>query len=255
VASRVVKSSRGYEIKENIGIAENTKPVDNDAYVNMTATRVLREAVAFAKRLNRSYPKEWEEIGRCIVLPVDEQRGYIKNHDAYSAEEKGIVAATPEALAGFFPWNYRVDPALERRTIEFYLGRAQEFVGGPMLSALLGVWAAWNGDRQASLRWFEEGYASFVEAPYAETNEFSRSKHPEKPRVGPFMANLGGFLMGCVYGLTGLELSDAEPANWFKRPVVLPQGWEGIEVDKLYVRGKPARLAAHQGDTRATLEF
>ena len=38
--------------------------------------------------------------------------------------------------------NYPVEPRLERSTIEFYLSRAHEFVGSPMLSALLGVYAA-----------------------------------------------------------------------------------------------------------------
>ena len=68
------------------------------------------------------------------------------------------------------------------------------------------------------------------------------------------MANLGGFLMSCLYGLTGLELSAAEPADWFKRPVSLPEGWESIEVEQLYVRGKPVRLVAVHGQPKATLE-
>src|SRR5438874_4258517 len=43
IGSRAVKTERGYEIKRVIGIAEQTDPVDNNAYVNMAATRVLRE--------------------------------------------------------------------------------------------------------------------------------------------------------------------------------------------------------------------
>jgi hypothetical protein len=200
-------------------------------------------------------PRGWDEIARRLVIPVDEQRGYIKNHDAYSPEENGLTAATPEALAAFFPWNYRVDPLLERGTIDFYLGRADEFVGSPMLSALLGVYAAWTGDRAGSLGWFEKGFADFIEAPFTEANEFSRKRYPEKPRVGPFMANLGGFLTSCLYGLTGLELSGAEPCDWFKRPIILPEGWDAIEVDQVFVRGKPARLIARHGEPKAALEF
>ena len=47
IASRVVKSERGYEIKEVVGIAEQTQPVDNNAYVNMAASMVLREAAGY----------------------------------------------------------------------------------------------------------------------------------------------------------------------------------------------------------------
>ena len=255
VQSRVVESDRGYEIKETIGVAEITSPVDNNAYVNMVSALVLREAAAFAQCVGERPRDEWLRIAKGLVLPVDERGGYVKNHDRYSANARGPTAATPEALAGFFPWNYRVDPGLERRTIEFYLGRAEEFVGRPMLSALLAVYAAWIGDRAQALRWLEEGYADFAEAPFAEVNEFSRKRFPDKPRVGPFMANLGGFLMDCLYGFTGMELSAAEPADWFRRPVTLPEGWDAIEVDRLFVRGKPARLVAAQGAPRASLRF
>jgi hypothetical protein len=255
IESRVVKTQRGYELKGMIGVAEQTEPVDNNAYVNMAAARVLQEAAGFARRLRRGHAGEWEDIARCLYLPVDESGGFVRNHDRYAPEEQGTAAATPEALAGFFPINYRVEPALERSTINFYLQRADAFVGSPMLSALLGVYAAWNGDRAGARDWFEKGYAEFIEEPYVEANEFSRKRHPDKPRVGPFMANLGGFLMSCLYGLTGLELSDAEPSEWFKRPVVLPEGWQAIEVDQVCVRGKPARLVARHGDQRARLEL
>jgi hypothetical protein len=35
--------------------------------------------------------------------------------------------------------------------------------------------------------------------------------------------------------------------------VVLPKGWTAIEVDRLFVRGKPMRLVARHGE-RAILE-
>src|SRR5256714_8437325 len=255
VVSRVDKTNRGYEIKGVIGVSEQTSPVDNNAYVNMAATTVLRYAAAAARRLDRADAGRWERIAKALYLPIDDAGGFIRNHDRYSPDEKGAGAATPEALAGLFPFNYPVEPSLERATIEYYLGRAGEFAGNPMLSALLGVYAARLGDRAASLRWFEQGYADFVQEPFMETNEFSVKRFPDKPRVGPFMANLGGFLMSCLYGLTGLHLSAAEPAEWFTRPVVLPEGWDAIQVDRLFVRGRRARLLARHGENRARLTF
>jgi trehalose/maltose hydrolase-like predicted phosphorylase len=254
IQSRMVESERGYEIKEVIGIAEQTEPVDNNAYMNMASAMVLREAAGFARRLKRADAAAWERTAARLYLPIDERCHFIRNHDRYAPGDQGPAAAAPEALAGFFPVNYPVDERAERATIEFYLGRAHDYVGRPMLSALLGVYAAWIGDRRAALRWFEEGYADFVQEPYGEVNEFSRTRFPDKPPVGPFMANLGGFLMSCLYGLTGLRLSAAEPVEWFTRPVVLPEGWEAIGVERVYVRGKPMRLQARQGQSRATLE-
>jgi trehalose/maltose hydrolase-like predicted phosphorylase len=255
VASRAVKAERGYEIKRVIGVAEQTDPVDNNAYMNMAAAMVLQEAAAFACRLKRPDADRWNAIARDIYLPVDKDRGIILNHDRYSLVDRGVAASTPEALAGLFPFNYAVEARTERSTIQFYLERVGEFVGYPMLSALLGVYGARLADRAEALRWFEKGYADFIEDPFSETNEFSRKRFPEKPRTGPFMANLGGFLMSCLYGLTGLQLSSAEPSEWFTRPVVLPEGWDAIEVDRLYVRGRAARLEARHGAARATLQI
>jgi hypothetical protein len=36
---------------------------------------------------------------------------------------------------------------------------------------------------------------------------------------------------------------------------VLPTGWNAIEVDRVWVRGRPARLTARQGAERAELTF
>src|SRR5438034_870249 len=163
VVSRAVKSERGYEIKQVIGVAEQTDPVDNNAYVNMGATRLLQEAAAFACRLKRPDADRWNEIARGMYLPVDNDRGIILNHDRYSTDDRGVAAATPEALAGLFPFNYSVEGSTERSTIAFYLEHAGEFVGYPMLSALLGTYAARLGDRTEALRWFERGYADFIE--------------------------------------------------------------------------------------------
>ncbi len=254
LVSRAVKTERGYEIKQVIGVAEQTDPVDNNAYVNMAASMVLQEAAAFACRLRRPDADRWNEIARGMYLPVDTDRRIILNHDRYSPQDKGVAASTPEALAGLFPFNYPVEGPLERGTIEFYLERAGEFVGYPMLSALLGTYAARLGNRTEALHWFERGYADFIEDPFTETNEFSRKRFPDKPRTGPFMANLGGFLMSCLYGMAGLQLGPEEPAEWCRRPVVLPEGWEAVEVDRIFVRGRPAHLLARHGAPHATLE-
>jgi hypothetical protein len=34
----------------------------------------------------------------------------------------------------------------------------------------------------------------------------------------------------------------------------MPAGWDGVEIERLVVRGRPARLTARHGDERATLK-
>ena len=254
IGSRVECTNRGYEIRRTIGIAEKRdEPIDNAAYMNMAAKVVLREAARAARRLGRQDAPRWERIAEALFVPWANE--IILNHDRFTPDEGGVTGATPEALAGLFPVGYCTTPETERATIEFYLGRSDEFIGHPMLSSLLGVYAAWLGDRRRSLELFERGYADFINEPFTETDEFSRKRFPERPRVGPFQANLGGFLMACLYGLSGIELGPEDPAAWPRRAVCLPAGWTAIDVERIWVRDRPASLHAAHGAERADIEL
>jgi hypothetical protein len=122
-----------------------------------------------------------------------------------------------------------------------------------MLSAMLGVYAARLGDRSRASDLFQRGYANFVTEPFTVTLEYEPTRFPETPRAGPFTANLGGFLMALLYGLPGLAPDADDPAGWLKRPVVLPTGWDAIEVERVWVRGQPMALEAQHGEPAARL--
>jgi len=254
IQDRVLETERGYEIRQCIGIAEQVGPIDNNAYVNMAAAVVLREAAAMGRRLGLGGPstETWEKIAERIFLPLDEESHVILNHEGYRYTGDAATS-TPEALAGFFPLPYAAEPSVERATLRFYLDRVEPYVGYPMLSAPMGVWAAWLGDRALSARLFEEGYGAFIDQPWRVANEFS-SRFPDRPRAGPLVANVGGFLTGCLYGLPGLVLGSDEPESWPRRPVVMPDLWEAVELDRLWVHGRPVRLIARHGDARARIE-
>lgn len=250
IASRVTRSGRGYEIRQAMGIAERREPSDNVAYVNMAAWVALDDAIGAARHLGRPVPRAWEEIRRGLVLPMDGD--VILDHDGYTPDmEKG---ATPAALCGLFPLGYPVSPAVYEATVRRYLEMADEYIGAPMLPGLYGAWAASIGDRRLSLELFEEGYARYVSPRFTITHEYRPDKFPDEPVAGPFMANIGAFLTACLYGLTGLRITDGDPATWPCRPVIMPEGWDGIEVERIYTSTGPARLVARHGDPSATLE-
>ena len=174
------------------------------------------------------------------------------SHDDFDAsEDKG---ATPDPLAGIFPVGYGLDPSVERATLEFFLQLAPQYIGSPMLSPLYGAWAARTGDRQLAARLLEEGYARLIAGRFCQTLEYDPEKFKEQPPAGPFFANLGAFLLGCLYGFTGLELGPGAPGAWAKRPVVMPSGWDGLEVERIWVHGRPARLVARQGEDSVRIE-
>ena len=76
---------------------------------------------------------------------------------------------------------------------------------------------------------------------------------PDKPQASPMFANLSGYLTGLLYGFPGIRPNHGAPSTWSDRPVTLPAGWRGIEVERVWVRGAPHRLSARSGSV-AVLE-
>jgi hypothetical protein len=113
---------------------------------------------------------------------------------------------------------------------------------------LYGAWAARLGDRERALRLLDEGYGQFVVGRFLQTLEYRADRFPEQPQAGPFFANIGGFLISLLYGFSGIMPSGAAPETWSQRPAMLPKGWTGVTVDRLWVRGRPMRLTARQGE-------
>jgi trehalose/maltose hydrolase-like predicted phosphorylase len=249
LCTRVKETRRGFEIPASMGIAEREQPVDNAAFTNMAAVVVLRAAIRLADHLGFQADPRWDRIAWRMWLPRRQQA--VASHDDFRFnEQKG---ATPDPLMGIWPMGYPLPAEAEAATIQAYLAHAEDYIGSPMLSALYSVWAARVGDRKAALKLFEEGYAQFAQGRFDQILEYRPDRFPDQPRAGPFFANMGGFLSGLLFGLPRLEPNDEAPNQWARAPVVLPEGWSAIEVDRLYVRGQPMRLVARHG-ARAVLE-
>lgn len=249
LTTRTVETGRGVEMLRTMGIAERKEPSDNSAYTNMAARMVLHRAIGAAERLGRGFDSGWQAMSEKLVLPM---RGdIVLSHDGYRRnEEKG---ETPDPLMGIFPVWHQLPREVEQATLAYYLERADEYAGAPMLSALLGVWAAWTGDRKLAAKLLEDGYGRFQTGRFAQTLEYRPDKFPEQPRASPFLANIGGFLTGLVLGFPGIRPTVDDPRQWPARPVVLPDGWDAIEVD-LQIRRRSMTLTAKHGADRAVLQ-
>ncbi len=247
ILSRVRRTDRGYEIRAAMGIAEREQEADNAAFTNMAAMVVLRDAIDAADTLGRTPNPEWARVAANIVLP---RKGrVIISHDGFTPkEEKG---STPDPLMGIFPLGFDMGKETQAATLKFYLALRKGYIGSPMLSALYGVWAAYAGDRRLSAQLMDEGYGQFLVGRFEQTLEYRPDVFPDQPRAGPFFANLGGFLMGLLTGFPGLQPARGEVKDWLKRPVVLPEGWSSIEVERVWVRGSPYRLFARHGAQKA----
>jgi len=242
IASRAHKSRDGWEIRRSMGIAERQQECDNEAFTMLSARAVLEAALETAALLKRPEGNQWRQIATHLKLPLRD--GVLVSHDDYRVnEEKG---ATPSPLMGIFPLgNLTGDVA--RATLDFYLPRAKDYIGSPMLSAFYGVWAARAGERALSLKLLEEGYARFAAGRFCQILEYRPDKFPEQPQAGPFFANMGGFLTSLLYGFPGLQPGWDDAEAWPRHTVMLPKGWRAIEVDRLWLKGNPVRLVAEQG--------
>jgi hypothetical protein len=252
ITSRITRRHGGFDFLQCMGIAEREKPSDNDAFTVMSARSVLDEAIRLAERLHDYVPAAWHEVAAGLHVQPSAANGAIMSHDGYHPnEEKG---ATPGPLAGIFPLWYELPPAVASATLDYYLRLAPGYIGSPMLSPLYGVWAAWAGDRRLSLALLEQGYADLIGPRFLQTLEMAPAKFRDTPPSGPFFANLGGFLMALQYGFSGIRIGPGEPDTWARRPVVLPAGWRSLEIERGWVRAKPARIVAEHGAERALIE-
>ena len=250
IKSRVTRSRRGYEIQASMGIAERESPSENAVFTNMSARVVLGDVISMAQRLGEVVDPVWSRIAQGLVLPM---RGKVViSHDAFRVDEE--KAATPDPLMGVFPLGVDLGADVEQATLDFYLKRADDYIGSPMLSALYGVWAARTGDRELAAKRLDDGYAKFCTGRFMQTLEYREDVFPEQPRAGPFFANMGGFLTGLILGFPRIQPGPGDPADWCAGPIVLPAGWEAIEIDRLWIRGEAWKLTAKQGAERATLE-
>ena len=251
--SRVEATERGLEIRGVRGPAEAFEPVDNSAFVNLAAITFLRGAAQTVRALGDEPPDEWEAAAEAIVVPRDPVTGAIVNHDGYRLDE--ALAETPEAAAAFFPLGYRDGADVEAATLRFALARqAPRYVGTPMFSAVLGVHAAWLGRRKRAAELFEQGYAAFFDDPFGAPDEYPAAD-PRFPQASPMLANLGSFMSSLLYGLPGILPNAGDPQTWAERRVILPAGWKEIVVERVWIRGRPARLVAVHGAARASLEL
>jgi hypothetical protein len=246
ISDRVLKTERGYELRHVMGICEDI-PTDNNAFVLMAAGSVLREAISMAQRFEYSIPPRWRDIAANLALP--RAGDLILRCDGDSTER--FPDAT-ETLAGFYPQTHRESASCESATLRHYLERGQKALGMPMLPPLYAVHAARLGDRELSLEMLERGIADYVIEPFFQLDEFGDTKTRNKNKVGPYLAHIGAFVMNLLIGFPGLQLSH-NLEDWAQFPVVLPQGWDAIEVEQLYIHGGTAHLLAKQGTAKATL--
>ena len=250
IIHRGVFTARGFEIQNIMGHNEGVANVANDSMVNLLCKMALSGAIKAARAAGEVPPPTWTRVEEAIYIPVDTREQivlpfsldspYLKEHpEAYTLSNlQMLVFHDPPVSFALFKrtWEYEEGLRAHRSPSGSVPGtvRSPGFINPP-----LAVCAAMFGDRKKAAEVFHLA-TEYQVAPFLLSKEY-------RPFLdGNYLMNQASLLMAAMYGFTGLRISEGD---WRTHPVSLPEGWTRIEIQRIWVHGKPFHLIAEQGKT------
>ena len=230
IESRGQFTARGYEIRNIMGPNEGVNNIDNNAYVNAACAAALEAAARCAGQLGYAPPKVWKRMASSLVLPRDAKTGAILAYDGSQQD------AFPD-LSFLLPFEPVLPAGSLELTFADFKRRKREYMIG-FATAGVATGAAFMRDRKLAADLFDQCWRPFWMPPYG------MIKEGESQTYGCFLTDFGAMLQSAMIGFTGLRIQEGD---WAKYPATLPEGWNSIEVDRIWVRGEPRRLVAIQG--------
>ena len=236
IMSRGKFTARGFEVPRMGGPDESILMVDNNAFFNVGAMRVLRAAIDCVTRLPAGYADArkaalWAKALATFYVPVTSDGVMLPFDQAPSNRSQatpdnwslgslqylwthGIVAdgvVTPAV----FNATYKAEEVLRARfsKVDNGLGtgsvpcsvRTEYFI-----CAVYGALASHFGDRAAGREILASFPALYMLPPYYTTTEVRSAYAPSGSRTfGHYMTNWGSHLSAVLFGLTGLRISNA----------------------------------------------
>lgn len=254
IESRVKKTNRGYEILFVTGIDEGTDNVNNDSFTNIICKMVLEHANRIAKKLGYPANKMWKAIADSLFIPIHPELNFIEQFEGCQIKP----SLPPESLMAFYPYGYSHSKTVDENTYRFFIEHdLVHYLSYPMLSGFLGIFPARLNDRKTSREFFDEGTLPFFVEPFMLCTEGGAINYKNYPDnlTTIFLTGRGSLMSGLMLGLTRLDIWQEDIDKWFTGPIVMPEGWDGIVLEKVYLQGKPARITAMHGDEKAKIEW
>ena len=236
-ASRVseVVHADQYEIRDVTGPNGAIAHVDDDAYTNAIARRVMEAATEAAHRLGVSAKPEWARIAPKIVLPFDPQN---ERHLEHAGDFEGKYAHTVPMLS--YPLEMDLSGQVKRNDLDLALrnfGKPGYEVG--MLGNFYSIVACELGDGELAYRLFLETMRSYAKPPF-----YAMSETPGNNRF-TFLTAEGALLQQVIFGFMGLRLSSDGLSPRF-RPI-LPPDRQSLELRGINLNGKRRTVRVQPG--------
>jgi len=215
-ASRVERKGPGrFEINNVIGANEWQENIDNNAFTNGMAIKVLRYATQAAKELGLAPNPDWEVVAQNIPI-LKFPDGTTKENETYDGVE--IKQADVNLLA--YPLDVITDPAQIEKDLKYYEARMSP--NGPAMgnSALSALYSKLGKTEKAS-ELFNKSYKPNQVPPFGVLAETAGGTNPY------FATGAGGFLQAVIFGFGGLQITDA---GLIQNKSGLPKNWNSLKI-------------------------
>ena len=221
--SRVHRNEDGsYSIINVVGADEYAENVDDNAFTNGAAKRVLRDVTKAAEVLGKPVDPRWMEISDNLVFTYDAD-GVTMEYTDYDGR---LIKQTDVNMLAY-PLGVVTDPQQTLRDINYYFDRIDP--NGPAMSnAIIAVLHARLGDPETAFKVFKKSYTDKLRPPFGVLSENANNS-----RVS-FATGLGGILQSVIFGFAGVEITEN---GIVQLPTRLPSHWKsltvtGVGVDK-----------------------
>lgn len=214
--SRVQGNSDGsYSIINVVGADEYAENVDDNAFTNGAAKRVLRDVTKAAEVLGKPVDPRWMEISDNLVFTYDAD-GVTMEYTGYDG--RMIKQTDVNMLA--YPLGVITDKEQILRDIEYYFDRIDP--NGPAMSnAIIAVLHARLGDPETAFKVFKKSYTDKLRPPFGVLSE-----NADNSRVS-FATGLGGILQSVIFGFAGIEVTEH---GIIQLPTRIPAHWKSLTV-------------------------
>ena len=214
--SRVQKNQDGsYSIINVVGADEYAENVDDNAFTNGAAKRVLQDVAAAAEVLGKKVDPMWKEVADNLVFTYNAD-GVTMEYTGYSGQ---LIKQTDVNMLAY-PLGVITDRDHILRDIEYYFDRIDP--NGPAMSnAIIAVLYARLGDPDMAFKVFKKSYTDKLRPPFGVLSENANNS-----RVS-FATGLGGILQSVIFGFAGVEITEE---GIVQLPTKLPSHWKSLTV-------------------------
>ena len=221
--SRAVRNDDGsYSILNVVAADEYAENVDDNAFTNGAAKRVLNNVTRAAQVLDHKADPHWKEVADGLVFTHNAD-GVTMEYTGYEGQ---VIKQTDVNMLAY-PLGVVTDRDQIIRDIDYYFGRIDP--NGPAMSnAIIAVLHARLGDPETAFKVFKKSYTDKLRPPFGVLSENANNS-----RVS-FATGLGGILQSVIFGFAGLEITEQ---GIIQLPTKIPSHWKsltvtGVGVDK-----------------------